>query len=307
MTGSIENPRGVAAYLVLAFGIAWACWETPIRLLHLDVTSPQFQIYAVPGAFAPAIAALIVRAFTPGGFKDAKLRLPLAKWPYFLFGLLLPLLIVAAIVFEAQALGDAPAGFNLLAAISGHAPGAASAGQLATAAKLAQVGPWLIPVMLGTAIVATPVLWGEEFGWRGYLQPRLFPGRPLAAAMVTGVIWAAWHFPLILRGYDYGSDQAVVGCGALVVSAILLSIVFAWLVERTASIWSSSLAHAATNAVGGSLTALWFGGLHNAALSSYAGALSWPPLIIVCALILRFGYRSRSSKADGDAAASVAP
>ena len=304
---TVHNPKGVTAYLILAFGIAWVSWEAPIRLLHLDVTSPQFQLYAVPGAFAPAIAALIVRAFAAGGFRDAKLRLPISKWPYFLFGLLLPLVVVAAIVLEAQAFGYAPAGFDIAKAIQGVVPSAQTAGQAATAAKLAQIGPWLIPVMLGTAIVATPVLWGEEFGWRGYLQPRLFPGRPLAAAVVTGVIWAAWHFPLILRGYDYGPEQAVIGCGALVVSAILLSIVFAWLVERTGSIWSSSLAHAATNAIGGGLTFLWFGGVHNAALTSYAGALSWPPFIVVCALILLFGYRRRPRDADAQASPAVAP
>ena len=298
----MRNPKGVIAYLILAFGLAWVSWEAPIRLLRLDVMSPQFELYAVPGAFAPAIAALIVRAFTPGGFTDAKFRLPISKWPYFLFGLLLPLVIVAAMVFEAQALGRAPAGFNLLEAIQGVVPHAEITGQAATAAKLAQIGPWLIPVLLGSAIAATPVLWGEEFGWRGYLQPRLFPGRPLAAAGVTGVIWAAWHFPLILRGYDYGPEQGVIGCGALVVSAILLSIVFAWLVERTGSIWSSSLAHAATNAIGGGLTFLWFGGVHNAALTSYVGALAWPPFIVVCALILWFGYRGRPRDADVQAA-----
>ena len=79
------------------------------------------------------------------------------------------------------------------------------------------------------------------------------------------MIWAAWHFPVILRGYDYGRDQAVLGCGALTVSCILLAFIFAWLVERAGSIWASSLAHAATNAIGGSLTFLWF-----------ASATIWP-------------------------------
>lgn len=297
MTAKIRDPKGVCLYLLLAFGIAWASWEAPVRLLHIDVTSPQAQLFLAPGTFAPAIAALILRAFPRGGFKDARLGLPVSKWPYFAFGLLLPLLIVAAVVAEAQGLGVAPKGFDLMQAIQGVTPTAGSSGQAATAAKLARLGPWLIPSMLATAIIATPLLWGEEFGWRGYLQPRLFPGQPLAAAAVTGVIWSVWHFPLILRGYDYGHEQAVIGCAALTVSAILLSIVFGWLVERTGSIWSSSLAHAATNAVGGSLTGLWFGGLNNPTLTSYSGALAWPPFIVVCVLILLFGYRRRASGA----------
>jgi membrane protease YdiL (CAAX protease family) len=298
----MTNPKGVIAYLILAFGIAWVSWEIPVRMLHLDVTSPQFQLYALPGAFAPAIAAVLVRLFGGEGFKGAGLKLPIfSKWPYFLFALLLPLLIIAAMVFEAQGLGFAPAGFDLSSAIRGVAPSHEAAGQAATAAKLAQIGPWLIPTLLGAAILSTPVLWGEEFGWRGYLQPRLFPGRPVVAAIVTGVIWAAWHFPLILRGYDYGPEQAVIGCGALIVSAILLSFVFAWLVDRTGSIWSSSLAHAATNGVGGSLTILWFGS-HNLVVTSYAGALAWPPFLVVCLAILMFGRRRKPVSAAAEAA-----
>ena len=289
----MTNPRGVIAYLILAFGIAWTSWEIPIRLLHLDVTSTQFQLYAIPGAFAPAIAALIVRAFSKDGFKDAKFRLPLiSKWPYFLFALVLPLGVLAAIVFEAQATGYLPAGFDLAQAFRGVFPTAGATGTVALAAAgLAKLGVWTIPALFVMAVVMTPILWGEEFGWRGYLQPRLFPGKPLAAAVVTGVIWAAWHFPLILRGYDYGRDQAVLGCAVMIVGTVLLSFVFGWLVERTGSIWSSSLAHAATNVVGGQLSVVWFAGAHNMAITSYLGALAWPPLLVVCLLVLAFGRR----------------
>ena len=288
----MTNRKGVIAFLILAFGIAWASWEIPIRMLHLDVQSPQFQLYLLPGGFAPAIAALLVRAFTKGGFKDAKFKLPLiSKWPYFLFALLLPLAIVAAMAFEAKVLGYLPAGFDLMQAVQGVVPGAIKSGQGSTASMLGLSGALLIPALLGMAILTTPLLWGEEFGWRGYLQPRLFPGKPLAAAIVTGVIWSVWHWPLILRGYDFGRDQAVIGCICLTVFAILMSIIFGWLVERTGSIWSSSLAHAATNGVGGSLAALWFASAHNQALISYGGALAWPPLIVVCLLILAFGRR----------------
>ena len=295
----MTDRKGVIAFLILAFGIAWTTWEIVVRVLHVDVTSPQFNVYGLPGAFAPAIAALIVRAFTPGGFKDAKFKLPLiSKWPYFLFALLLPLAIVTVMAFEAQAIHILPAGFDLTKAMLGVVPAAAVSGQEATATQLTRLGHLVIPALLGTAIVATPLLWGEEFGWRGYLQPRLFPGRPLAAAVVTGVIWAAWHFPVILRGYDYGHGQEVLGCAALTVSCVLLSIIFGWLVEKTGSIWSSSLAHAATNGVGGALTFFWFASARDVVMTSNAGLLAWPPLLVVCILILTFGRRKASEQQE---------
>lgn len=39
----------------------------------------------------------------------------------------------------------------------------------------------------------------EEFGWRGFLQPRLQLGmQPFLASVVIAVLWASWHLPLFL-------------------------------------------------------------------------------------------------------------
>lgn len=40
---------------------------------------------------------------------------------------------------------------------------------------------------------------GEEIGWRGYLVPRLVDGRVPLGIPLSGLIWAAWHWPLALR------------------------------------------------------------------------------------------------------------
>ena len=53
---------------------------------------------------------------------------------------------------------------------------------------------------------------------------------------------------------------------------IILSIIFGWLVQKTGSIWSSSLAHAATNVIGGGLTIFLFGGA-NPLYTFYGGVL----------------------------------
>jgi len=39
------------------------------------------------------------------------------------------------------------------------------------------------------ALLFTPILFGEEFGWRGFLQVKLLVDHPLYAAIATGVIW----------------------------------------------------------------------------------------------------------------------
>ncbi len=281
----MRNPKGVIAFLLLAFAIAWIAWEIPLRM-GVSATSATFQLFALPGAFAPAIAAILVRVFGHEGFADAGLKLPLRRWPYFVFALFLPLLIVGAMILIARWSGLAQPDLTLTVArqsLSGSPAGAI----------LTHLPLLIVPQMIVMAILFTPLLWGEEFGWRGYLQPRLFPGKPVAAAAVTGVIWAVWHFPVILRGYDFGS-QAVLGAAVFLVSCSLFSFIFAWLVERTGSIWCSSLAHSATNMIGGGLTTLLFAGARQPALTSYAGILAWGPVLVVCLAIGLFGRRAKS-------------
>ena len=44
---------------------------------------------------------------------------------------------------------------------------------------------------------------GEEFGWRGYLLPKLMPLGKWKAYTLVGIIWGLWHAPLILAGFNY--------------------------------------------------------------------------------------------------------
>jgi membrane protease YdiL (CAAX protease family) len=267
----MKNRKGVIAYVLIAFGMAWACWEIPIRL-GISMSNPLLKIAVLLGALAPALAGFVVRKWiTREGFADAGLRLNLRKWPYYVVAWLLPLLVVGCIVILAPLLGLGKADFSLVrgfkyvmpAGVPPHVPQ-----QL-----WMLIGVWLIQ-----AIVATPILFGEEFGWRGYLQLRLFPDRPVMSAVVTGLIWAAWHLPLNLRGGNYPDHPFVGGLFVFPVCLVFLSIIFGWLRLNTGSIWSSSLAHAATNAIGGDLTLFLFGGGTSLIFVSYAGILGWIPL-----------------------------
>ena len=274
--------KGVLSYLLLAFGVAWLLWEIPIRL-GVSPRSPLFQLAALPGAFAPAISAIVVRRWITGeGFADAGLRLNLRKWPYYVVAWLLPLPVTAAIIALAAALGLSQPDFTLMRfgtwVLGGTSPPPPPAYIL-----LALPLQFLI-----SALVATPVLWGEEFGWRGYLQARLFPRRPLLAAVSTGLIWGVWHYPVNLRGYNY-PEQPLLGLILFPVGTVLLSIVFGWLRLRTGSVWAASLAHASTNVIGGSLTLLLFMGGPNWIWVSYLGLLGWIPLGMLCAWIVLAG------------------
>ena len=276
---------GVVSFLVLAFGIAWGSWEA---LLPKDGGGNLYGPSVLPGAFAPAIACFIVRKWiTREGFADAGLALHLRYWPYYFVAWFLPLVVLAFIVASASALGIATPDFSLrtvLAALGKPAAFGASAW-------------YAVPLItIFTAPVAAPLLFGEEFGWRGYLQLRLFATRPTLAAVATGIIWGLWHLPILVRGYEFHGDRSAAAVAVFCVCTVLISIIFGWLRRRSGSIWVTSLAHAATNAIGGSLTTLWYPATANALLVFYGGVLSWIPLGLFSAwIVLRGDDRENAS------------
>lgn len=241
-----KSALGVTAYLVLAFGLAWAVWMIPLWL-GLSPQSALYPTVTLIGAFAPAFACFVVRKWvTREGFADAGLRLDLRKWPYYLWALLIPLALAFAIAALAPHLGQPAPDFSLAHAPA-LLPGAASPRSL----------PVVIALLTLYTIVTAPILWGEEFGWRSYLQLRLFAARPLLAAIATGLVWGVWHYPLLMLGTELpGHPQAVLVI--FPVFTVLVSIVFGWLRTRSGSIWPSSLAHSAINHLRSPLIALLF-------------------------------------------------
>ena len=272
--------RGTVFYLLITFGMAWLLWEIPARL-GLAIDGPIFQFVALPGAFSPAIAALIVRKWiTREGFGDAGLRPNLrTKWRYYLVAWLLPLAVAFVVVGLTILFGIGQPDFTLGRAFSALATGA-------QAPSLPSLVGALLPLgLLVTALFSTFILWGEEFGWRGYLQVRLFANRPVIAAVMTGVIWGLWHLPLNVRGYNF-PGHPVLGMAVFTVSTVLLSIIFGWLRLRTRSVWAPSLAHAATNSIGASYLLLLFAGGPESLYVGYLGLLSWIPLGALCLWIV---------------------
>ena len=70
---------------------------------------------------------------------------------------------------------------------------------------------------------------GEEVGWRGYLVPALLPLGRVRAMVLVGVIWAGWHAPIILLGYDYDGEPRLTAMLLLAGFCILFGTLLAWL------------------------------------------------------------------------------
>ncbi|WP_460491299.1 CPBP family glutamic-type intramembrane protease [Dactylosporangium cerinum] len=101
-------------------------------------------------------------------------------------------------------------------------------------------------------LVITVVLGlGEEIGWRGYLLPLVREIWPRGGALVVGFLHGVWHLPLfLLTGYLAG----IPGSPFVIIPVFLVTLtatgaVYAWLRDRSGSVWSVVLMHQAFNSV----------------------------------------------------------
>lgn len=91
----------------------------------------------------------------------------------------------------------------------------------------------------------------EEWGWRGYLEPRLVAlGVPdLRRHLFVGAIWALWHFPLILST-AYTEIPYALFFPFFMLAILLTAIVYGQLRKASGTVWTSVVMHGIGNAFG---------------------------------------------------------
>jgi uncharacterized protein len=260
MTRAVDVRR-ITLFLVLAFGIAWATGLV-IYLTGGLQSSPRlggritlaFVLLATAYMGAPALAHLVTRLITREGWHDLYLRPRLRRgWPYWVicwFGPGLLMFVGMAIFFAIfpEYLDSSLETVQKLLQ------------QAAPAQALAQINPWsvvisqtVVAILISPILNAIPVL-GEEFGWRAYLLPKLMPLGGKKAVVLTGIIWGAWHWPVILMGYNYGfkyPGAPWLGCVAMVWFTLVLGTLIGWATLRARSVWPGVIGHGAINGIAG--------------------------------------------------------
>ena len=100
---------------------------------------------------------------------------------------------------------------------------------------------------------------GEEWGWRGFLMPKLHERYSFSkAAFLTGIIWGLWHAPLIAVGHNYHQIlgvsspwMVVAAILAMCVFCVVAAFLFGYISERAKSVWPAVLAHGCMNGAAG--------------------------------------------------------
>jgi membrane protease YdiL (CAAX protease family) len=225
----------VSLFVLLAYGLTWAwhaIWIIPHLgdLLNASTTPADANVifgnpyYHIVGMFGPMLAAIIMRLFiSREGLRGSlSLRRP---WRYYLVAVFVPILYISAI--------------SLILALTGLARFALPEEQLPI---------FVIPLFALLFIFECVVAFGEEYGWRGYLLPRLLPLGEIKASLIVGIIWSLWHLPVLFAGVLYGGNIIWLVLLVFVFSTTMVTFAYTWLfVASRGSVMVATVFHGSTN------------------------------------------------------------
>ncbi len=314
-----RNTKRILIFLAIAFGIPW----TALLVIYLTVrTEDLVKVGSIVGlflGFTPALANVATRLITKEGWGHLWLRPNFKRgWRFYLAAWLLPLLAVSVgggiffLLFPQSfdsSLGQVRNTFANTPFLATHP----WVGMLVTTLKNMIIG-----LVLGV------FYFGEEFGWRAYLLPRLMerftgvePGRAATsdraaagarkAALLVGVIWGVWHWPGQLLTMKLDPTMPLLLPLVYLVSTCALSVLLGWVTLRSGSVWPASIGHGVINQISNLAKSLMKGPanmLIGPTSSGLIGGLGY--LILALVLLLSRGAFAGEAKRAGAEMAQAA-
>jgi uncharacterized protein len=206
----------VLVFVCLAYGLSWSAWIPLLASVQGWVSWHAGPYLHQVGALGPAVAAMVVIGARSGRQGVGALLRRAVAWRgrgrAFAFALGTPVALLVVALPVTWWLDGSGSGVRW--------------SQLGHSAELAA-----LPVLVYWAINLVFYGFGEELGWRGFLQPHLEGRWPVVtAANVVSIIWAGWHIPLFGITPSYRA-MPLIGFVGFYFSIWVASWIFAWLLR----------------------------------------------------------------------------
>ena len=229
----------VLTYYILTFAISWGGILLLIRSNGgLPTTQAAFAtqvVFAIPAMLGgPSVAGILVTALVSGKAGFGEMFSRLCRWR-------------VGAGWYAIALVTAPLLFVIVHVALSLASPVFRPGLVTTTDK--------VPFLLSGLVAALMVGFCEELGWTGFVIPRLRHG-VLATGLITGVMWAVWHAPVIrvwpsvalAEGHSVPLFAAASSALVLVGQLPAYRVLMVWVYNRTESLLVAILMHTSLTA-----------------------------------------------------------
>lgn len=253
-----QDLKRILIYILVTFGLTWAyCLLVVYPLANGEslsgVPALATQLLVAAAMFFPAIGVLLTRLITKEGFRNAWLKPNLkGNIKYYLliwFGPGILTLLGAGLYFLVFPK-------NLDLTFSYFVATLESTG--APMEELPIPIGLLMLVQCMQALFLAPALnfvtcFGEEWGWRGYLLPKMSKQfSTVPTLLITGIIWGLWHAPLTVIGHNYGLGYwgfPFTGIAMMCLFCIVMGVILSYVTLKTGSCIPAILGHGAINGI----------------------------------------------------------
>lgn len=276
-------------------GLLLATWAAQVVLIYFvrDLESAAAAPWLAAMMFFPTVAAVSYRFAVNGdAFRPVTFRV--GNPIYLVLAAMIPAVSAMMVLGLTLAAGWGSSeyfSFSAGGAEVAKGPWMLGLGQQGWLTFAANVAVTSIAYAAMNSVVAV----GEEFGWRGFLQPHLIERFGLIPGVaLLGLVWSFWHLPALLAGYNY-PDWPLLG-GLVLFPAALVgeSFVMAWLTIRGRSFWPAVFMHGSINGVQEGIVSKLVFGVPNGRL--YADVLASAVALALGAICLGLLLRKRSNR-----------
>ncbi len=237
------NRKALSVFLGITFGLTIGIAIVARLLGFTLVGTPDFmsQMVVLAAMFIPAVGAIVTQKFV---LKKPLLELGFKLGPLSMYAKTYGVIVLIFIInYGFTWIFIQKPDLSLEPFVDQYMPGSA----------LPLPPAFMIAILVFSTFVVVPFFnllpsLGEEIGWRGFLLPNLEPLGKTRAMVISGMIWALWHTPMILiLGFAYGKQiWPGVLLHFLMVSGLGIWMAYIWF--KTRSTVLAAFMHATFNA-----------------------------------------------------------
>lgn len=238
MNANLSNRTNIwriVTFLVLTFGLS------SIFYIKIITGGEGIGPWLLPLMLCPGVSAILTKLIFDRSLKGLGWKPGPAKWLG--LGYLLPILYGAVIYGIVWIVGLGGITTDEVAEMVGTGMGMADAPRWQVVA--------VYTLFLATIVYLRSGLLsslGEELGWRGFLFPELHRMTSFTtASLISGVVWALYHLPLILFSDYHSSAPIAFTVVVFFISTVAHTFVNNWLRVRSGSVWPAVLLHTSHN------------------------------------------------------------